>query len=119
MLSVERVKNNKFIVICLSHHVPTSDHISVVVDNTGFELKFILLLQELNRVRHAAIVFGFIELLDGIAAIFEHECMLLPGGAHPDCDLQLTRAAGVLHKPYSRNIKYSITLLRTKFINDD
>jgi len=119
MISVERVTNNKFIVICLSHHVPTSDHISVVVDNTGFELNFILLLQELNRVRRAAIAFGFIELLDGLAAIFERECTLLPGGAHPDCALQLTHAAGVLHKPYSRDIKYNITPLRTKFINDD
>jgi len=119
MRSVERAKNNKFIVICLSHHVPTSDHISVVVDNTRFELNFILLLQELNRVRRAAIAFGFIELLDGLAAIFERECTLLPGGAHPDCALQLTHAAGVLHKSYSRDIKYNVTPLRTKFINDD
>jgi len=82
-------------------------------------MNFILLLQELNRVRRAAIAFGFIELLDGLAAIFERECTLLPGGAHPDCALQLTHAAGLLRKPYSRDIKYNITPLRTKFINDD
>ncbi|XP_069692439.1 integrator complex subunit 14 [Periplaneta americana] len=75
--------------------------------------------KELNRVRRAAISFGFIELLDGLAAIFERECTLLPGAAHPDCALQLTHAAGVLHKPYSRDVKYNITPLRTKFINDD
>jgi hypothetical protein len=75
--------------------------------------------KELNRVRRAAIAFGFIELLDGLAAIFERECTLLPGGAHPDCALQLTHAAGVLHKSYSRDIKYNVTPLRTKFINDD
>jgi hypothetical protein len=98
-------------------HFLTSDFCSS--GETEFELNFILLLQELNRVRRAAIAFGFIELLDGLAAIFERECTLLPGGAHPDCALQLTHAAGVLHKPYSRDIKYNITPLRTKFINDD
>jgi hypothetical protein len=70
-------------------------------------------------VRRAAISFGFIELLDGLAAIFERECTLLPGAAHPDCALQLTHAAGVLHKPYSRDVKQNITPLRTKFINND
>ncbi|PSN37584.1 von Willebrand factor A domain-containing protein 9 [Blattella germanica] len=75
--------------------------------------------KELNRVRRAAISFGFIELLDGLAAIFERECTLLPGSAHPDCALQLTHAAGVLHKPYSKDVKYNITPLRTKFVNDD
>jgi hypothetical protein len=78
-----------------------------------------VLLQELNRVRRAAISFGFIELLDGLAAIFERECTLLPGAAHPDCALQLTHAAGVLHKSYSRDVKQNITPLRTKFINND
>jgi hypothetical protein len=70
-------------------------------------------------VRRAAISFGFIELLDGLAAIFERECTLLPGAAHPDCALQLTHAAGVLHKHCSRDFSYTITPLRTKFINDD
>jgi hypothetical protein len=77
------------------------------------------LLQELNRVRRAALSFGFTELLEGLAAIFERECTLLPGAAHPDCALQLTHAAGVLRKPCSRDAQRSITPLRTKFINDD
>ncbi|XP_067002989.1 integrator complex subunit 14 [Anabrus simplex] len=75
--------------------------------------------KELNRLRRAAVSFGFIELLDGLAAIFERECTILPGTAHPDCALQLTHAAGVLRKPYSRDMKYNVTPLRTKFINDD
>ncbi|GLH02323.1 Integrator complex subunit 14 [Gryllus bimaculatus] len=75
--------------------------------------------KELNRLRRAAISFGFIELLDGLAAIFERECTILPGSAHPDCALQLTHAAGVLRKPYSREVKFTISPLRTKFVNDD
>ncbi|XP_049787030.1 integrator complex subunit 14 [Schistocerca cancellata] len=71
--------------------------------------------KELNRLKRAAISFGFIELLDGLAAIFERECTLLPGGAHPDCALQLTHAAGVLRRPYCRDIKFNVTPLLTKF----
>nr|CAD7442353.1 unnamed protein product [Timema bartmani] len=74
---------------------------------------------ELNRVRRAAISIGFISLLEGLADIFERECTLLPGAAHPDCALQLTHAAGVLRKPYSRDINFSIAPLRTKFVSDD
>nr|CAD7575802.1 unnamed protein product [Timema californicum] len=75
--------------------------------------------KELNRVRRAAISIGFISLLEGLADIFERECTLLPGAAHPDCALQLTHAAGVLRKPYSRDINFSIAPLRTKFVSDD
>lgn len=75
--------------------------------------------KELNRLKRAAISFGFIELLDGLAAIFERECTILPGTAHPDCALQLTHAAGVLRKQYSRDVKFTVTPLRTKFVNDD
>ena len=70
-------------------------------------------------MRRAAISFGFFELLDCLSAIFEMECTLLPGTAHPDCALQLTNAADVLRKPYSRDVKYNIAPLRTKFMNDD
>lgn len=75
--------------------------------------------KELNRVRRAAISFGFVELLDGLAFIFERECTLLPGSAHPDCALQLTHAAQVLRRPFSRDIKYNITPMKTKFMNDN
>ncbi|XP_075216602.1 integrator complex subunit 14 isoform X2 [Lycorma delicatula] len=75
--------------------------------------------KELNRVRRAAISLGFMSLLDGLAAILERECTLLPGGAHPDCALQLTHAAGVLRKPYSRDPKYNVLPMRTKFTDGD
>lgn len=58
-------------------------------------------------------------LLDGLAAILERECTLLPGGAHPDCALQLTHAAGVLRKPYSRDPKFNVLPMRTKFTDGD
>ena len=75
--------------------------------------------KELNRVRRAAISFGFVELLDGLAFIFERECTLLPGSAHPDCALQLTHAAQVLKRSFSRDIKYNITPMKTKFHNEN
>ncbi|XP_054278124.1 integrator complex subunit 14-like isoform X1 [Macrosteles quadrilineatus] len=75
--------------------------------------------KELNRVRRAAISLGFISLLDGLAAILERECTLLPGGAHPDCALQLTHAANVLRKPFSRDPKFSIVPMRTRFHEGD
>lgn len=75
--------------------------------------------QELNRVRRAAISLGFMSLVDGLAAILERECTLLPGGAHPDCALQLTHAANVLRKPYSRDPKYNVLPMRTRFQEAD
>ncbi|RZF41439.1 hypothetical protein LSTR_LSTR000153 [Laodelphax striatellus] len=75
--------------------------------------------KELNRVRRAAISLGFMSLVDGLAAILERECTLLPGTAHPDCALQLTHAAGALRKPYSRDPKYNIMPMRTKYTDGD
>jgi hypothetical protein len=39
--------------------------------------------KELNRLKRAALALGFTELLEGMAAIFERECSLLPSSAHP------------------------------------
>jgi len=39
--------------------------------------------KELNRLKRAALALGFHELLEGVAAIFERECSILPGSAHP------------------------------------
>lgn len=69
----------------------------------------------MNRLRRAAISLGFLELLDGLSYIFERECSLLPGNAHPDCALQLTHATNELRKPHNRDIKIAITPLLTKF----
>ncbi|KAK9710142.1 Integrator complex subunit 14, beta-barrel domain [Popillia japonica] len=71
--------------------------------------------KELNRLRKAAIQLGFLDLLSGLASIFEHECTQLPGTAHPDCAIQLTHAADVLRKTQTRDIKHVITPLPTTY----
>ncbi len=64
--------------------------------------------KELNRIRKAALSIGFHELLQGVASIFEKECALLPGSAHPECALQLTHAALELRKEQAYDPDYSI-----------
>lgn len=71
--------------------------------------------KELNRLRKAAISLGFLELLNGLAYIFEQECMQLPGSAHPDCAFQLQHAADVLKKTQNRDIKYVVMPLPTNY----
>ncbi|OQR77074.1 UPF0464 protein C15orf44-like, partial [Tropilaelaps mercedesae] len=55
--------------------------------------------KELNRVRRAAISYGFTDLLEALSSILERECTLLPGTAHPDAALQLSHAASQLKPP--------------------
>ncbi|XP_060536568.1 integrator complex subunit 14 [Cylas formicarius] len=71
--------------------------------------------KELNRLRKAAISLGFLDLLNGLAYIFEQECMQLPGSAHPDCALQLQHAADVLRKTQNRDMKFVILPLQTNY----
>lgn len=71
--------------------------------------------KELNRMRRAAVSFGFIELLDGLSGIFEREITTLPNNASPDCTLQLRHAANELRKCSSRDMKTVITALPTKY----
>ncbi|XP_018325075.1 integrator complex subunit 14 [Agrilus planipennis] len=71
--------------------------------------------KELNRLRKAAISLGFMELLTGLAYIFEQECTQLPGTAHPDCALQLTHAAELLRKTQNNDIKYVIIPMQTDY----
>ena len=71
--------------------------------------------KELNRIKKAALSTGFYELLDGVATVFERECALLPGTAHPDCALQLTHAATELRKRQAYEPDYAITAMATKF----
>ncbi|XP_033211888.1 integrator complex subunit 14 isoform X2 [Belonocnema kinseyi] len=71
--------------------------------------------KELNRLRRAALSMGFVELLEGLALIFERECTLLPPNLHPDCTIQMGHVAEMLRKPYSRELKNNITPVRTKF----
>ncbi|XP_043282528.1 integrator complex subunit 14 [Venturia canescens] len=71
--------------------------------------------KELNRLRRAALSMGFVELLEGLASIFERECTLLPPNLHLDCAIQMGHVAEMLRKPYSRELKNNITPVRTKF----
>lgn len=59
---------------------------------------------------------GFVELLDGLALIFERECAALPPNLHPDCATQMQHVADMLKK---RDVKNNITPLRTKFHQND
>jgi hypothetical protein len=72
--------------------------------------------KELNRLRRAALSFGFYALIDGLANILERECRMLPGSAHPEAALQLTHAANCLRQPNDvDSYNHLITPLETKF----
>ena len=75
--------------------------------------------KELNRLRRAALSMGFVELLDGLAAIFDRECTQLPPNLHLDCTIQMGHVAEMLRKPYSRELKNNITPVRTKYHQGD
>uniref|UniRef100_K1R957 UPF0464 protein C15orf44-like protein n=1 Tax=Magallana gigas TaxID=29159 RepID=K1R957_MAGGI len=61
-------------------------------------------LQELNRLRRAALSFGFHDLFEAMASMLDRECTMLPGSAHPDAALQLTHAANVLRNEMATDI---------------
>lgn len=75
--------------------------------------------KELNRLRKAALAFGFHDLLEGLSAILERECTMLPGTAHPDAALQLTHAVAALRSSIKKDYHHAITPLRTNFSTDD
>ncbi|XP_070542502.1 integrator complex subunit 14-like [Ptychodera flava] len=75
--------------------------------------------KELNRLRKAALTISFYELLEGVAAMLERECTLLPGTAHPDAALQLTHATKELRLSIERDITHNITPLQTNFTAKD
>lgn len=71
--------------------------------------------QELNRLRRAALSFGFHDLLEAMASMLDRECTMLPGSAHPDAALQLTHAANALRNENATDISEMILPLRTNF----
>ena len=73
----------------------------------------------MNRLRRAALSFGFLELLDAMALMLERECTLLPGTAHPDAALQLSHAANMLRSEMAKDMSQTIMPLRTNFSSDD
>lgn len=68
---------------------------------------FVSVLKELNRLRKAALAFGFWDLLKGVAELLERECTLLPDSAHPDAAFQLSHAAQQLKLASSGDSKYA------------
>ncbi|XP_021165573.1 integrator complex subunit 14 isoform X1 [Fundulus heteroclitus] len=63
--------------------------------------------KELNRLRKAALAFGFWELLKGVAELLERECTMLPDSAHPDAAFQLSHAAHQLKLASSGDSQYA------------
>ena len=71
--------------------------------------------KELNRLKRAAVTIGFVELLEGLASVFERECQVLPGASHPDCGMQLSHAAAELRRRDGLSVDYQIQPLGTVF----
>ncbi|XP_034032317.1 integrator complex subunit 14 [Thalassophryne amazonica] len=63
--------------------------------------------KELNRLRKAALAFGFWELLKGVADLLERECTMLPDTAHPDAAFQLSHAARQLKLASTGDSQYA------------
>lgn len=78
-------------------------------------LSFQVFYKDLNRLRRAALAFGFLELLDRISALLEREAQLVPGSAHPAAVLQLSHAARELKSSISQPYDYSIDPMKTNF----
>ena len=75
-----------------------------------------ILLQELNRLRSAALVLGFYDLLEATAKLLERECTMLPATAHPDAALQMTHAANFLrHSELARDASKLVLPMQTNF----
>lgn len=69
--------------------------------------QFLKFSQELNRLRKAALAFGFWDLLKGVAELLERECTLLPDSAHPDAAFQLSHAAQQLKLASTGDSQYA------------
>ncbi|XP_077451457.1 integrator complex subunit 14 isoform X2 [Stigmatopora argus] len=78
--------------------------------------------KELNRLRKAALAFGFWDLLKGVAELLERECTLLPDSSHPDAAFQLSHAAQQLKLASTGDSQYAafdhnIVPMHTDFSN--
>ncbi|XP_076810514.1 integrator complex subunit 14-like [Clavelina lepadiformis] len=71
--------------------------------------------KDLNRLRRAALAFGFHELLEGISSLLERECTLLPGTAQPEAMLQLSHAARELKASVGAGYEHNLEPLKTDF----
>ena len=75
-----------------------------------FFFSFNFLFKELNRVRKAALTFGFYELFDGLAIILERELINLSSSnaANPETILQLTNCITALRNPEFKDFRKDI-----------
>ncbi|XP_042857135.1 integrator complex subunit 14-like [Penaeus japonicus] len=75
--------------------------------------------KELNRVRRAALSYGFGELLEGLASVLERECTLLPSSASPVAAIQLQHAYKALRNHNKKDFRQNITPLKTTYSGND
>ncbi|XP_057551181.1 integrator complex subunit 14-like isoform X1 [Hippopotamus amphibius kiboko] len=76
--------------------------------------------KELNHLRKAALAFGCLDLLKGVADMLERECTLLPDTAYPNAAFQLTHTTQQLKLASTATSEYAgydhnITPLQTDF----
>ena len=78
--------------------------------NAIFCLLFVFFFKEINRVRKAALTFGFFELFDGLAVILERELIYLNTSNPPNTDtiLQLSHCVTCLRAPEYRDFRKDI-----------
>jgi len=74
--------------------------------------------KELNRLRRAALSFGFLELLEGMSRMLEREYELLRN-TNPEAALQLNHAAQALRDSSYRDISQNIIPLKSNFAPND
>lgn len=72
-------------------------------------------LQELNRIRRAALSLGFVELLEALSTLFEREVLILAQNVSPDCSIQLKHSAFELRKISNRDLKVTLSPMPTKY----
>ncbi|XP_076067921.1 integrator complex subunit 14 isoform X4 [Oratosquilla oratoria] len=74
--------------------------------------------KELNRVRKAALAYGFTELLEGLASVLDRECQLLPASANPECALHLSHAAQALRTTDKRDLRHNVSPYKSRSSDD-
>lgn len=71
--------------------------------------------KELNRICKAALAMGFLELLEGMANLFEREMSQMPHASNADCTLQLRHTFTELRKLAKGEGKIPIVAYPSKF----
>lgn len=94
-------------------------HLFYLLLLSGSHITYLCLGQELNRVRRAALSYGFGELLEGLASVLERECTLLPSSAHPEAAIQLQHAYEALRNHDKKDTRQNIVPLKTTYSGND